>query len=146
MSGPARDPEVTALEAALAGLAPAPAALDRDRLMFRAGLAAARRPGWLWPGAAGVLSLATATLAVLLAVRPGPEVVERVVYREVPVRIERQPEPGPPGREVDEPSWGGEAGRYFQTREQLLRWGLDGVPVPPPLMPAPALNKLNGEW
>jgi hypothetical protein len=146
MSEPARDSEVSALEAALAGLAPAPAVLDRDRLMFRAGLAASRRPGWLWPGATGVLVLATATLAVLLALRPGPVVVERVVDRDVPVRVERQPEQGPPARETDEPSWGGEAGRYFQTREQLLRRGLDGVPVPPPLAPAPALNKLNGEW
>jgi hypothetical protein len=145
MSEPARDPEVTALEAGLAGLAPAPAVFDRDRLMFRAGLAAARRPGWLWPCAAGVLGLATATLAVLLALRPGPVVVERVVYREVPVRIERQPEQGPPARETEEPSWGRGAGSYFQTQEQLLRQGLDGVPVPPPLPPAPALSKLNGE-
>jgi hypothetical protein len=140
MSEPARDPEVSALEAALAGLPPAPAGLDRDRLMFRAGLAASRRPGWLWPGAAGVLGLATATLAVLLALRPEPVVVERVVYRDVPVRVERQP-----ARETDEPSWGEEAGRYFQAREQLLGRGLDGVPVPPPLPPPPALSKLNGE-
>jgi hypothetical protein len=146
MPEPARDPEVTALEAALAGLAPAPAVLDRDRLMFRAGLAASRRPGWLWPCAAGVLGLAAVTLAVLLALRPGPVVVERVIVREVPVRIERQPEQGPPARETDEPSRVGWAGPYFQTQERLFHWVLDGVPVPPPLPPAPALDKLNGAW
>jgi hypothetical protein len=146
MSEPTRDPEVSALEAALAGLAPAPAVLDRDRLMFRAGVAASRRPGWLWPGAAGVLGVATATLAVLLAVRPGPVVVERVVIREVPGRAEPQRQQAVPAQGTHEPSWGRGVGPYFQIQEQLLRHGLDGVPVPPPLPPAPALNKLNGEW
>src|SRR5258708_7696203 len=45
-------PEREPLESALAGLKPAPALLDRDRVMFAAGQASAtpaRR--WVWPGA-----------------------------------------------------------------------------------------------
>jgi hypothetical protein len=148
MSEQARDPAVKGLEAALAGLAPAPAALDRDRLMFRAGLASARRPGWPWPCAAGVLGLTAAMLAVLLALRPGPQVEERLVVVEVPVPVEK-PSPAPEqkseqeplGRETDEPSWRG--GPYFQTQEQLLRWGLDGLPVPPPAPPVPVQDGID---
>ena len=41
------DPRLNEVAAALASLAPRPAALDRDRLLFRAGRASAPRP-WFW--------------------------------------------------------------------------------------------------
>jgi len=45
MSEHPRDPALTGLEAALAGLAPTPPAFDRDRLLFRAGQESAPRQG-----------------------------------------------------------------------------------------------------
>ena len=39
------DPRLNDVAAALAALAPRPPALDRDRLLFRAGRASAPRPG-----------------------------------------------------------------------------------------------------
>lgn len=61
------------LETVLAGLKPHVAAMNRDRLMFQAGRASARRGQRLWQGLA--CSLAIILLASIL-VRPKPAVVE----------------------------------------------------------------------
>src|SRR5690349_11507409 len=81
------------IEAALAGLSPAAVRLDRDRLMYMAGAAAAeaaaQRTGpaasnrlfktWIWPLSTAVLLLVSFGLGAMLAFRePG----ERVVYVE----------------------------------------------------------------
>lgn len=76
-------PELRALEAALASLAPRPAAIDRDRLMYAAGQAsvcseqtAPRR--WVWPAAFSAASALAASLFLALLLRP-PVIVERLV-------------------------------------------------------------------
>ena len=85
-------PSLKALEAALGALAPRADRLDRDKLMFAAGVESARRTGakaaapvgrLAWPAGFAAMTAAAAVLAVTVLFRPGPEVVERVVY--VPV-------------------------------------------------------------
>ncbi len=74
------------LETALAALQPRPPEIDRDRLMFQAGLAAAAARCRRWQWSTGLMTAASLLLAAALVVRPGPEV--RVV--EIP------PAPTPP--------------------------------------------------
>src|SRR6516225_6587980 len=78
---PLNDPALEALAGALRGLAPRPAEIDRDRLMFHAGRASAPR-GWAWPLATAASAAAAVALALLLWARPEPppRIVERVVY------------------------------------------------------------------
>jgi hypothetical protein len=133
-------PSLTALEQALASLTPAPGRIDRDRLLFRAGQASAGRRRWLWPAATGVMTSVAATLGFLLLARPAPEPVERVVF----IRIEppqapaSQPAQPTPASPATEPSLAAEdtAGpaqvSYFRLQDQVLRWGLDALPSPPP--------------
>src|SRR4051812_38428033 len=87
-----RDP----LAAALTELQPAPAALNRDRLMFAAG-AESRRPGIRrWQGAAGFM--AAVGFAAGLYFRPSPpepRVIEKVVEVRVPGPAAPTPEPAP---------------------------------------------------
>jgi hypothetical protein len=76
------EPEMTDIESALRALAPVPSRLDRDRLMFEAGRLARGRTGrerWLWPSVAATLALVVAGESVVLASRPAPRVVERLV-------------------------------------------------------------------
>ena len=54
------DPKLIALESALASLAPAAGAINRDKLFFHAGQRAASRRGWLWPCATLTLALVSA--------------------------------------------------------------------------------------
>jgi hypothetical protein len=136
-SDPADRPELTAVADALRHLAPAPAGLDRDTLLFRAGQCAAPRR-WFWPAAATISTAACAVLAVLLASRPAPAVVERIVYVERPVPPVVVPKDQPPAPQSDETSVPPEArapaGLTPRRRleEHLLRWGLDGLGEPPP--------------
>ncbi len=134
MSERPEDLELTALESALRDLRPRPETIDPAVWMYRAGRASAR--GWGWP----LATLGTAALAVafgiLLLIRPSPAVVERVVY--VPAA---QPEPSAPRTEESassppleliaaEPRDWGPRSPYLQMQEQVLRWGLDGLPMP----------------
>ena len=57
------------LEAALGGLRVAGATISRDRVLFDAGRASARRRSRLWQGSAAVLAIA---LLVSIALRPAP--------------------------------------------------------------------------
>lgn len=149
--------DLTRTEAALAALAPTPAALDRDRLMFQAGRAARPGPWWGWPAATGILAAVAATLAVVMVTRP-PVVTETVVVR-VPV----EPAPAPIAPTTPEPPADSpivafqpaEAATesltppgYLRLQKQILHWGLDALPrgplatqVEPPL----TLEKLLGE-
>jgi hypothetical protein len=157
MSGlpyPATPPELTALEAALGDLVLRPAGVDRDAVLFRAGQAAAPRR-WLWPCATVAASAAAVVLGVLLALRPAPEVRERIVY--VPAPAPTAPEhtqgadhraltqPGSPQQGADAPrspdadtSAPVYSSPQRRLEEHLLRWGLDGLgdPGPDPEPPA----------
>jgi hypothetical protein len=136
------DSELSAIEAALQLLAPAESRVDRDAVMFRSGQAAARAVvGWhrAWIVTAASLGLIAMAEAFLLAHRPAPRTVERVVV----VREAAKPQveaPAParavadtPAAPVSRSSEGMLAlGRtdYERLAEQVLRYGLDGLPAP----------------
>jgi hypothetical protein len=134
---------LTPLEGALRALAPRPAALDRDALLFRAGQAAARR-GWGWPLAAAVSSAAAAVLAVALVTRPGPAprviTVTRFVERVAPASVPVPPGPQYPPAEPAGVAWEPGPTPYFRLQEQVSRWGLDGLPDLPPAPPGEPLT------
>lgn len=67
-------PADAAVAAALARLAPAPARLDRDRLMFAAGAASQRNVVRLWQLAAGVLMAVGLAAGLLYAQSLGRDV------------------------------------------------------------------------
>jgi hypothetical protein len=111
-------PELAAVEAALASLAPR-AGLDRDRLMFLAGQAAGlkaarRRPAaWLWPCA----TAASLALAALLGLRG-------LTSRE-PARVptETASAPAPADRQERE-----DPNEYFRLRQLVLVRGVEALP------------------
>ena len=134
------DPELKTVESALGALKPSPSRIDRDRVMFLAGQAAARRRsiGYrTWVAVAASLGLVSLVEAGMLARRP--EVVERVVYV---TRPDISPDTAPPDRlmaERDVPTEprrsGGDFALAKRTHDaltaQLLRDGLDALPALP---------------
>ena len=101
-------PELRAFEAELASLVPRVDGLDDARLMFLAGrlsVEKSRAIGLVWPAAFGGMTLVATALAVLLLMRPTPEVVERIVrvpFEPAPVAVapnDEQPTPAPAERE-----------------------------------------------
>jgi hypothetical protein len=107
--------------------------------MFRAGLTAARRRRWLWPGAAAALALLATGLATALVMRPNTQVVERVVYRD------RDEPPSPPAV-VDVPADSASSQavqRYFQFRDALASRGFDAIPESPPAPPAESPERIE---
>jgi hypothetical protein len=127
------NPELATLERDLASLSPCPSGLDRDRLMFQAGWAAARKAHggvflrrWLWPAATVAASLAAGVLGVLLVVRP---TVREVVY----VTTDESRElTGPKHQGADAPRSPGSA-NTTETRpasSAAAAWpvALDGIP------------------
>jgi hypothetical protein len=139
MHGEADEADVKDLESALRGLRPQ-TNLDPVALAFRAGRASAR--GWAWPLAAGASATLALLFGFLLLLRPGPSVVERIVYVSVPAPKDVPPESpsaepaGPPATEdPDVPKW---LASFNPNRlsEQILRHGLDGLP--PAAEPAPS--------
>jgi hypothetical protein len=120
------------LERLLAALPPRPMNLDRDRLLFRAGQASMRR-GWIWPFAALIMAVAASWLGLIVALRPMPEPVIRIVRVEVPVPALATNEP----REKDPPvapsySLEGPSPNlsYWRMQQQALRFGVEGLPEP----------------
>ncbi|HEX8203766.1 MAG TPA: hypothetical protein VF590_25035 [Isosphaeraceae bacterium] len=156
------DPELSALAAALAGLAPARSRLDRDRTIYRAGQAAARPAvptRGPWPALAAVLALVALGQAVRPANRPPAEVVERIVLVPAPAvdpipAIASVPEPEPaPVVALAPPraDRGAGTGRtaYERLAGQVLRYGLDGLPppLPAPEVPIAAVGPAHsGRW
>jgi hypothetical protein len=136
MSEP-RSKDLTELERHLAALSPKPATLDRDRLLFRAGRDSMRRH-WAWPTATAVMALACVGLTLTMMLRSAPEPIVRVVKEQVIVYVSA-PEsvasvaetaktpvayaPGSPG--IDKTP----ALPYWQMHQQVLRFGVDGLPV-----------------
>jgi hypothetical protein len=82
------DPQLKALEASLQALAPRAPAIDRDRLLYRAGRASANRRAATWRAWALGSTLAAAGLGVALCFRP-PRVVEVEVVRWLPAPVEQ---------------------------------------------------------
>lgn len=113
------DPALGRVEAALKGLTPAPPALERDRLMFRAGAESAGRSARPWRWAAVSLAVTTAGLAGLVLVTP--KSVERTVY----VRAERR-EPAGGGFPLRDPREPGEA-TYLRMERIALARGVEAL-------------------
>jgi hypothetical protein len=165
MSEDIRDEGLAELEAGLAGLAPRPPDLDRDRLLFRAGQESAARRGRLWPWATGLLAAVAAGLGAVLILRPEPPPIEHVVY--VPVKEQTRPvqpavmHPAAPAVPADSDEGAAEAAERarfgaFQLQRQVLRWGLGALPSgtpprdtaspdrgPPPLPEVPRYYQLR---
>jgi hypothetical protein len=140
MSHVPNDPDLRAIESALGGLIPAASRLDRDRLMFEAG-ALARPAGsarrWVWPALAAVLALVVVGESLLLARRPAPRVVERLVVVREPAPAPAPTEPAPvvllsPATDsaptVASSSW--VPPDYRRLEDLVLRFGLDAFPEP----------------
>ncbi len=137
--------ELTKLEASLAALRPQAGGFNRDRLLFCAGQASVSRRGWGWPAATTCLALATISLALTLWLQPVPEPSVRIVY--LPAPPAEAPAPPRPGPE-DEASPAPPTPRppelaYLRLREQVLRFGLDGLPPLLPLPPAEVAEPLS---
>jgi hypothetical protein len=82
MSQRSSEPNLTDIESALAGLVPVPSRLDRDQLMFKSGVASARSAPvrrWVWPSVAAAFAIGLICESLVMAIRPGPRVIERVV-------------------------------------------------------------------
>ncbi len=159
MSGPQapRDPELNAVESALGSLTPAPVRLDRDRVMFRAGQVRATvrttaTQRWAWPAIAASLAAVALGEGIMLNNRPDPtsRVVERLVVVREPAP-ESPPTPEPPPEtpttapvvilsqrpEPEHATWSlwPSSSRYdVALRRQVLRFGVEGLPEPPPLV------------
>lgn len=144
------------LAAALSQLEPAPARLDRDRLMYRAGAESRRWVVRLWQATAGFLAALGFAAGAQVYLRP-PVVVERVVYVEKePAKADPQgdsrlapapapqpaPEAPPPAALVPEapasyqpPAYhrgepAGDMATYYQLRNDVLTGGLGLLPDP----------------
>ena len=137
-------PDLKAFEAALGGLVPADSRLNRDRLMYLAGAAAAapatrhramrfhRLPALLWPAATAALFLIAAGLGAIVAFRE-PQV--RVVYvdrpsagsnrGDAPSLLVHLPPIGSTGS-----TRGTASGSYLALREQVLRNGVGALDAP----------------
>lgn len=141
------DASLERFAAELAALSPR-ARLDRDRLMYRAGQASAAMPTygrdarrWAWPAAFGSMTAVAASLLLLLALRPSPRVVERIVRVPMPapqpqradvhpsatladaVPINVKHPVAPKGLPLDPPV-------YLDLRDRVLAMGLDSFSPP----------------
>jgi hypothetical protein len=145
MSDRQDDPNVTPdlgpFADALKKLAPQPAHLSRDALLFEAGKAAAapRLGGWAWPStAAAFAGLSFVLCAFLLSNEPTHvQYVDRVVYAPAPVepqeerfpRVAHTPEP-PETKKIETKDEVSEKIKALQVRRDVLRWGVDMLPEP----------------
>ncbi len=129
MSEEIHDPGLRQLETALAGLAPRPAALDRDRLMFAAGQRSAVRTRWILPGVSALLASAATLLAMLLLYRPPTQ----FVYVPAPQVPPSAPSSDSPDAEPRPPA----SADYILLRNRLLNEGVEALPSLPP-DPSPA--------
>ena len=129
------DPQLAAFGQTLVGLAPVPPALDRDRLQYEAGRAAARPRQWGW--------LAAGACAVFAVSAWLPADVQYITE----VRFVQRPVVGT--SEIEEPSspplltvWRGDGPRsgYVGLRNRVIAWGAEALPTPavPTALPAPA--------
>jgi hypothetical protein len=135
-------PEPTSIEQGLRQLIPAPSHIDRDRLMFQAGAISGKaglHHRWVWPSIAAVLALVAVSESIALAVRPSREIVVQVP---APAARGRLSEPesieilsqAPPDRTWAPDPWLPTGTDSLDLKRQVLRFGLEGLPDPPPLL------------
>jgi hypothetical protein len=140
---PSPEPELNAIESALGSLEPARSRIALDNVMFRAGQASvrpSRRGLRAWIAIAASFALIAFGEGVLLAHRPPPQIVERVVVVREPTAIPAQlPVVPPPETRVAEVSESLPSEKslslgqtsYERQVAQVLRYGLDGLPASP---------------
>jgi hypothetical protein len=129
------------LASALGALAPAQPVIERDEVLYQAGLAAGRRTARRWRGVSAALAaclLAAITLPAQRTTppRPAPVAVERIIAP--PVAVEPQIEPAPEPRTVMIPS-----GQYAQLRNAVLAHGMSALPPMTDSDPEPPLTVRN---
>jgi len=136
-----RGQSLEAVETALAALAPLPARIDRDHLMYRAGQSTAPRPIGMWRGLSAGLAVLSVALGAALVMRPSQQPREHIVYRGTLLpppqaapqrRPSAPPDTAPAGDETSTPA----ASDRLTLEDQVLRWGLDGLPDAPAAAPA----------
>jgi hypothetical protein len=142
MSDGRETPGLSDLEAALAALAPRPAALDRDAILYRAGRASVRR--WQW--ATALSTTVALALAVTLLLHPAVDRGSAVPVQPPPAPT--MTSPAPPDSEPSPPAGEPVLSAYLRLQEQLLSRGLDGLPPlaagPGPSDPVTTENLLRG--
>lgn len=136
--------ELSELEQALRALEPAPSAINRDQLMFKAGRASALAPpGRGWQIATVCASATALCLALILALRPIPdpqvrfvtlapplpEIAQQLPAHEV-IPKEVTPHEASPVRDIFAGpfSWGAEFPSW-RMQQMALRWGVGSLPV-----------------
>ncbi|MCA9268289.1 MAG: hypothetical protein KDA41_07450 [Planctomycetales bacterium] len=143
----ARSPELNDVAAMLAGLRPQAAALDRDRIFFAAGQAAAvgrptrsRAAVWGWPLATAALVVLCATFAFSWRQERGARVA--LENRQTPPPSEQvapPPESEPAAVLADiAPAIEAPIGEYLVLRRQVLLHGADALPDATAAAPAAA--------
>jgi hypothetical protein len=162
MSPESFDPKLIALESALASLAPAAGAMNRDKLFFHAGQRAASRRDWLWPCATVTLALVSTALGLVMMLGPSQRDI-RIVY--VPIEkevlsasqaVERLPAPEVPVSIADAAGNQPAPLSYFHLQQLAQHWGIDalpdsssasgGGPVNPATATLDARSGLRPEW
>src|SRR5262249_29750729 len=121
MSENIRDPEMIALEAALTELAPRPAGINRDQLMFQAGRRASRRCRLALPCASACFASTVTLLIVLGFSHQQPQFVEVAA-----------PAVGPTARDQlagADDGWLDRA-EGLRLRNEVLEHGIDALPRP----------------
>jgi hypothetical protein len=137
------EPELNPIESALERLVPVRSRIDRDRLMFEAGVNSAKAlsPGrWVWPAIAASLAVVALSESAALAVRPGPSVL--VVQQPEPAAQDNaiKTEPfeiliqAPAPESLEQAPWLSAGSGALSLRRQVLRFGLEGLPDVPPLL------------
>jgi hypothetical protein len=145
-----QDHELSRLQAALRRLTPRPANIDRDRVLYEAGQAAARG-NRLWAWAAFGMTVLASCLAMVMVLRSAAEPMRHVVHLPAPAPAPVRPAPSVPApdelREVllfTEPAGAAAAPEpdeysYLRMHEAAMRTGLQQVPPGgPSTTPLPA--------
>lgn len=156
------DPKLKAIESALGELIPVSSRLDRDQLMFQAGALEARsasRGRRAWPSIAAMLAIALVSESLVLAVRPAPRIVDRIVVVHEPAPAAPSlpaavaslpgpaanaaiPSPSPVNvvtqssstdEALSDRTWG-VASDHQRVQDLVLRFGLDALPERAPLL------------
>jgi hypothetical protein len=157
MSENENDPDLIRLGRDLRRLSPRPCPIDRDAVMYQAGQASVPRK-WLWPTLTLLFAGLTVTFGAALLVQPGSQSSPVYRFSSPPMRSIQPPKMPmqTPGYPIDQeqaetglPSiagspamsrsgdaWATPNAEYFQQENNILRWGLDAVPLPPSA-PAP---------
>jgi hypothetical protein len=128
--------EMAAFESMLGRLQPQPATVNRDRLMFLSGQAAAARPGarrkllarYWGPLALAANLLLALTLGILLAAHRSPPAVERIVYVSTNQAAGAASSDAAPASTPRALAAGDDWGPYLKLRQEVLAHGLDALP------------------